>query len=313
MALLRSLPISPVAPGPSVVRALRASLGPARRLVPRLSAVADHGRARAVCVRGAGAPGDSSPEVLGLARRGRRSRGGDRGPGRVRGRHRDMGSARTPATRRTWVRPGAGARGGGRRTLRDPVPRAAAPSGHDRSPVSAIGGGAPHSPAWCLRTGLGGPGTGAARGRRADHGGDRGGLRRGLARRGGRAGPPAYRGPVVSRSTSGTCGWGVPPPGGTGLYSAGLSPGSVVARGSSPVVDASRGRNDPRKPTLGRRAWRGLDVSPAPGDRERVGVAGSGPAGERPGRRVWGQRPGQPGEGSPQEADGERTGGRAWI
>jgi hypothetical protein len=26
----------------------------------------------------------------------------------------------------------------------------------------------------------------------------------------------------------------------------------VVARGSSPVVDASRGRNDPRKATIGR-------------------------------------------------------------
>jgi hypothetical protein len=26
----------------------------------------------------------------------------------------------------------------------------------------------------------------------------------------------------------------------------------VVARGSSPVVDASRGRNDPRKATVGR-------------------------------------------------------------
>jgi ComF family protein len=32
----------------------------------------------------------------------------------------------------------------------------------------------------------------------------------------------------------------------------GPSSGSVVARGSSPVVDASRGRNDPRKATIGR-------------------------------------------------------------
>jgi hypothetical protein len=43
-----------------------------------------------------------------------------------------------------------------------------------------------------------------------------------------------------------------------------LPSGSVVARGSTPVVDASRGRNDPRKATLGRRAWSGLEVSPAP-------------------------------------------------
>ncbi len=30
-------------------------------------------------------------------------------------------------------------------------------------------------------------------------------------------------------------------------------------------VDASRGRNDPRKPGKTRRAWRGLAVSPAEG------------------------------------------------
>ena len=36
-------------------------------------------------------------------------------------------------------------------------------------------------------------------------------------------------------------------------YTRGVFPsGSVVARGSSPVVDASRGRNDPRKATVGR-------------------------------------------------------------
>jgi adenine/guanine phosphoribosyltransferase-like PRPP-binding protein len=40
----------------------------------------------------------------------------------------------------------------------------------------------------------------------------------------------------------------------TGAYTrGGLALGSVVAPGSgSPVVDASRGRNDPRKATLGR-------------------------------------------------------------
>ena len=43
-------------------------------------------------------------------------------------------------------------------------------------------------------------------------------------------------------------------PGRAGAYTrGGLAPGSVVAPGSgSPVVDASRGRNDPRKVTLGR-------------------------------------------------------------
>ena len=62
----------------------------------------------------------------------------------------------------------------------------------------------------------------------------------------------------------------------------------------SPVVDASRGRNDPRKATLGRRAWRGLDVSPAPAGRPRRERGRSPSGGDPPGRRVWGQRPGQP-------------------
>jgi hypothetical protein len=55
------------------------------------------------------------------------------------------------------------------------------------------------------------------------------------------------------------------------LYSGVLPSGSVVARGSTPVVDASRGRNDPRKATLGRRAWSGLEVSPAPSSARRAG------------------------------------------
>ena len=94
------------------------------------------------------------------------------------------------------------------------------------------------------------------------------------------------------------------------LYSNGLSSGSVVARGSSPVVDASRGRNDPRKATLGRRAWRGLDVSPAPGRATGPGEGAKPPfgAGDPLGRRVWGQRPGQPGE-SPSGARGQTADG----
>jgi hypothetical protein len=58
-----------------------------------------------------------------------------------------------------------------------------------------------------------------------------------------------------------------------------LPSGSVVARGTTPVVDASRGRNDPRKTTLGRRAWSGLEVSPAPygrGCESTVGGIASG-------------------------------------
>ena len=68
-------------------------------------------------------------------------------------------------------------------------------------------------------------------------------------------------------------------------------PGDVL-----PVVDASRRRNDPRKTTVGRRAWCGLDVSPAPGGtsaREKTLSCLFG--GDPLSRRVWGQRPGQPG------------------
>jgi hypothetical protein len=70
--------------------------------------------------------------------------------------------------------------------------------------------------------------------------------------------PPAVRSPTGPPDLAARA---VPEP---RLYSSVLPSGSVVARGSTPVVDASRGRNDPRKATLGRRAWSGLEVSPAP-------------------------------------------------
>lgn len=76
-------------------------------------------------------------------------------------------------------------------------------------------------------------------------------------------------------------------------------------------VDASRRRNDPRKATCGRRAWCGLDVSPAVPQAdwrfgcEKENVRGHSVAGLSSitantvlcyflSRRVWGQRPGQP-------------------
>jgi predicted amidophosphoribosyltransferase len=123
--------------------------------------------------------------------------------------------------------------------------------------------------------------------------------------------PPSDRRPVVPRP-GGRAGPRVARTGPPCLSSGGPTSGSVVARGTSPVVDASRGRNDPRKATLGRRAWRGLDVRPAPGDRERARVRSprtSGRPGERPGRRVWGQRPGQP-DAEPTQTDRMPSG---WI
>ena len=71
------------------------------------------------------------------------------------------------------------------------------------------------------------------------------GRRRGASRRRGARGPRrggraflAGQGLVAGRRA-------------VGLSSGGLTFGSVVARGCSPVVDASRGRNDPRKATVG--------------------------------------------------------------
>jgi predicted amidophosphoribosyltransferase len=59
--------------------------------------------------------------------------------------------------------------------------------------------------------------------------------------------PPRDRGSLVPRSRP-----DVARSGRSCLSCDGPTSGSVVARGTSPVVDASRGRNDPRKATVGR-------------------------------------------------------------
>jgi hypothetical protein len=129
--------------------------------------------------------------------------------------------------------------------------------------------------------------------------GDR--VRQGAARGRGGVGLPADGGPGGRRGRS------------RPLLSSDRPPsGSVVARGRSPVVDASRRRNDPRKASLGRRAWCDLEVSPAPagaGSTWSGAVPGEGgeaarEGGDPLGRRMWGQRPGQPDGGSPRRAPG---------
>ena len=89
------------------------------------------------------------------------------------------------------------------------------------------------------------PRPGAARRRRAHDRRDGGRVRRRAPRGGREIGVPARRRGAGrrrrARRVDDPC-----------LYSTGHPTGSVVARGSSPVVDASRGRNDPRKATLGR-------------------------------------------------------------
>ena len=146
----------------------------------------------------------------------------------------------------------------------------------------------------------GAAGPGAAGGRRAHDGRDGRRVRRGAASR------PAAREVVLltaARERS-------PGQRGRPIYSAGLSSGSVVARGHSPVVDASRGRNDPRKATLGRLSMARFRCKSCLGGGD---LAGRGrevvrsTAGDPLRRRVWGQRPGQPGA-SPPGAREETTG-----
>ena len=87
-------------------------------------------------------------------------------------------------------------------------------------------------------------------------------------------------------------------------------PGLWLPGDQPPVVDASRGRNDPRKATVGRRAWSGLEVSPAPFD----GRGCESPAPRDPADR---------GRTTPQASVGSKTrsagrehlspGGRSWT
>ena len=249
--------------------------------------------------RGRGPPS----EVLRVARGGGGARGGPRGARPAAGRRRDVGAARAPAAGRARVRPGSRARAGARTRAGSPRGRLRPPDEGDRSTGSTDPGGAIGGDGRCVRVHprearAGAPAAGR---RRADDGRDRFGLRRSAPRGGGARDPSPHRLPVVHRPAARTS--RLAPALRPCLYSGVLPSGSVVARGSTPVVDASRGRNDPRKATLGRRAWSGLEVSPAPDLRkrlrERARVGGpcrnARAAGGRPRRRVWGQRPGQPG------------------
>ena len=101
--------------------------------------------------------------------------------------------------------------------------------------------------AGCVHGREGGAAAGPVRRRRPHHGRDGGGVRRRARPR--RAPARSTCWPRRGRSTT------APPRCVSASRPAyprdGPSSGSVVARGSSPVVDASRGRNDPRKATVG--------------------------------------------------------------
>ena len=157
-------------------------------------------------------------------------------------RRRDLGAARPPPKGRARVRSGEGARGGGRPGARPPGRGCSAVSSRPaRRP--ARGRRAPDGDARLVRRSRSRDRASerAARRRRAHHRRDRRRVRRGCASAG--ASHVLARSWLHGRSCA---------PDRPCLYSTGPSSGSVVARGSSPVVDASRGRNDPRKATLGR-------------------------------------------------------------
>ena len=155
VAVLRTLRRRAHVLGATVLRALRPPHARAGRFLPRLSARADRVRPRAVPVRGPGEGGDPPPEVLGMARGRRRARRRDGHRGPVRGRRRDVGSARARAARRTRVRPGEGARGRGLAWTRRPGQAAPAAGHRDGPPGPPVGGGPPGSrwPARSRRSG----------------------------------------------------------------------------------------------------------------------------------------------------------------
>ena len=225
-----------------MVRAVRPTLARLGRSVPGLPASARRVRSFAVPVRRAGARGDPSAEVLGVAERcgrARRRHGRDRPADRGRG---HVGTARAAPAGRAWVRPGAGARSGGGQPIASAGPSTRAAIGGDRPAGATTRRRTTCGHARCVRAG---PPNGSRpatrhRGRRRLDDGSHGCSVRRCARARGR---PRRRGAHGGTRVRGTGAW---------LYSNGLSTGSVVARGSSPVVDASRGRNDPRKATIGR-------------------------------------------------------------
>ena len=228
----------------TVVRAMRRAGVAPRHLVPGLSPRRDRDRAGAVRVRRSDPSLDPPVEVRGGARR-RGCAGGrdDRGVGRrpVGAERPHVGAAVPRAARRARLRPGPGARAGGGpqagctgRPTR-PAPRGPGTAGSPRA------GCAPRGDARGLR-GRGRLGRGRARRRRAHHGRHRGACATALLE----AGAEAVGLLTAARAVSSARRAGP-------ILGHGLASGSVVAPGNgSPAVDASRGRSDPRKPTLGR-------------------------------------------------------------
>ena len=209
----------------------------------RVPAGLDRAFACALRIRGAGESLGAPPQVPGGAGRracARRRHGDLRSGG---GRRRHVGAADPPTSGRARLRPGQGARGGGRAGAR-PAGAAAALAGRgERTAGQARCGGTAFRDAWCRSSFAGGVEV-PARVLLVDDvlttGATAAACAEALLRDGARRGEPA-RGRAGAPALGSTC-----------LYSTGPYVRVVVARGPSPVVDASRGRNDPRKATFGR-------------------------------------------------------------
>ena len=239
LAVLRGVPARPDGAGAALVRTVRTPVASVRARLPGLSTALRDVGARSVRLLGTCPAGRPQAEVLGVE--GREQRAGRRhgldgaAPGHRCG---HVGAARAPPTGGARIRPGSAPGGGGGRPARASQRRPPAAPGLHRPPVASIRRRSPPGPPGGVRgRPPAGARTGAPRRRRADHGRHGRCLRGRPACSGSERGAPPGRGAVLRREC---------------LYSDGPSSGSVVARGSSPVVDASRGRNDPRKATVGR-------------------------------------------------------------
>jgi hypothetical protein len=267
--------------------------------VPQLPARSDRPSPSSVRVRGPRPASGPPAEVRWVAGRGRGACPGDGAElGRPRGmRPRDVGPALEASAREPGVRPGRGPGPGGgarARASRGPAPRTRL--GSRRLPGPTRWSGPASGRARPVRPGPAPQRARAPRRRRPHDGGHRGGLRLRARPRGRGPGEPAGRGEVGPA--------GVPPK----LYSSQTRARVCGCPGrGSPVVDASRRRNDPRKATLGRRAWCGLDVSPASRGRPR-GAGAQAPAQARPTSREKGlSRPQGTGGCSPRGTHGRRS------
>ena len=247
---------------------MRPSLGGGRRDVPRLPLRPPGVVAVGVPLRGTGEAPPDAVEVLRHALE-RRSAGSvdARGDGsgaatrvvadvcrRSCRRGAELGSARTEAEARAGVRPSSGAQSGGAPADGMAGSKSAPASDRDASAGHAVGARPEAGVARSVPRGRPASVASHLGGRRPDHGRHRRRVRRGAPRcRCRRSGPP-HGGPIARGAASGPLLYS----GRTPAWVCGC-PGEVL-----PVVDASRRQNDPRKTTVGRRAWCGLDVSPAP-------------------------------------------------